>query len=312
MKIPGLGFLRFHLVTRPLDARDVRIGRKRLPAFAESIRRLAPLVASSDLPDSPHAVVYLTGDRFLYQTVFSTYSLYRAAGQRFRIRIINDGSLSPESFALLEHLFPGRVQIEPVTSQEARIERLFPRDRFPCLRQSRDEGALFRKLLDVHGGEHGWTLFIDSDTYFHRKPTDLLGCLQAAAAPCFMYDRWSNYGHAPEVLEQITGHPVIRRINSGLVGLPSDRIDWDKLETWLAAMRARPGTTVFYEQGLTAMLLSTLPDSAGLPAANYALSPGKREVLNPSAAFHHYAGNSKYRFIRYNVPAPLFTARAST
>lgn len=306
MKIPGIGFLRFHLLTKQLAALDVRIGQKRLPALAASIHRLEPLTPVPGAPAPRHEVVYLTGERFLYQTVFSAYSLFRASGLRFNLRIINDGSLSANSLALLEKLFPGVVQIEATADQEARIERLFPRDRFPCLRQSRDEGALFRKLLDVHGGRSGWTLFIDSDTYFHRNPKELLDCMEAASRPCFMQDHWSNYGHAPEFVDEVAGHPIIRLINSGLVGLRSEQIDWDKLERWLAAMRSRPGRSVFFEQGLTAMLLSSLPDPLALPPCDYALSPGRREVLRPSAAFHHYAGESKYRFIRYNVPAPLF------
>jgi len=105
----------------------------------------------------------------------------------------------------------------------------------------------------------------------------------------------------------VLGQAVIPRVNSGLIGLPLPLLDWDKIEHWTGALRSLPGgRPVYLEQGLTAMILSTLPDPVALPLADYALCPETREVCRPTAAFHHYAGNSKYRFIRHGVPASLF------
>lgn len=305
MKIPGLGALKFHTYTRPLDALDVWLGRRRLPAISDSIRQLKPLPRPEQPPR--YSVAYLTGDRFLYQTVFSIYSLLKTSQQSFRLRIVSDGSLSEDSISILEHLFPGTVSVEHSTAQDQRIEVLFPESKFPLLRRVRRECALFRKLLDVHGGAEGWQLFVDSDTFFFRSPDLLLRHLQTATTPCFMFDHWSNYGHPVQLLEQLAGHKLIRNLNSGLVGMRSETIDWERLEYWLGRMLDQGGRFVFFEQGITAMLLS-LSGAAGLPQQDYILSPSRRETVHPTGVFHHYAGNSKFRFLRFNVPRRLFVS----
>jgi hypothetical protein len=307
VRIPGLGALKFHLWTRQWDARDVRRGKARLPALRASIRELAPLRFDAEAVRSAPAVSFLTGEPFLYQTVFSAYSLLRRTARPFRLRIHDDGSLTPAGLDLLRHLFPGLVDYETPADTEQRIETLFPRHRFPALRSARDTCALLRKLLDVHGGARGWRLFLDSDTYFHRSPDRLLEFMAAADEACCMRDHWSNYGHPPEFLDRLCGHPVLRHVNSGLVGLRSDSIDWDQVEHWFAAMVAAGGKFVFFEQGVTAMLLSMRPCRI-LPPDDYVLGPSRAEVARPTAAFHHYAGDSKYRFLAFDVPRSLFHA----
>lgn len=305
MKLPGLGFLKFHLYTRHVDAWDVRSGRRRLPAIRDRIHRLGPQRFEPTALAAAPAIAFLTGEPFLYQTVYSAASLLRATGQPFRLRIHDDGTLQPASIALLNRLFPGAVEYRDPPDNEARMDALFPRSRFPALRSARDTCALLRKLLDVHGGRTGWQLFVDSDTFFHRRPDLLLQHLQAGR-DCYMSDHWSNYGHPPEWLERLCGFPVLRQVNSGLVGLRSESIDWDKLESWFAAMDRAGGNFVFFEQGVTALMLSER-HAVALPAADYVLGPSRRETARPAAVFHHYAGNSKYRFLRYDVARVLFS-----
>lgn len=306
MKIPGLGALKFHAYTRPLDALDVWLGAKRLPEIEKSIRQLSPASWTEAPPASPK-ITYLTGDRIFYQTVFSAYSLIVAAQQSFQFRIFSDGTLSEQNVALLHELFPSLVTCVAVRAQEEQAEQLFPATRFPTLRRLRTQCALFRKLVDVHGGQSGWNLFVDSDTFFHRRPDRLLELIAGASLPCYMLDHWSNYGHPVEVLEQIVGTPIIPNVNSGLVGLRSETIDWDRVEFWLAEMEQRGGRLVFFEQGLTAILLSQT-QAIALPKDEYVVCPTRRETKRPTAVFHHYAGNSKFRYLRYNVPGRLLAS----
>jgi hypothetical protein len=64
---------------------------------------------------------------------------------------------------------------------------------------------------------------------------------------------------------------------------------------------------VFFEQGLTAILLSQTRAIA-LPKNEYVVCPTRGETKRPTAAFHHYAGDSKFRYLRYNVPGQLLAS----
>jgi hypothetical protein len=306
MKIPGLGALKFHAYTRPLDALDVWLGARRLPEIEKSIHQLSPASRVEAGPSSPK-ITYLTGNRIFYQTVFSAYSLIVAAQRSFQMTILSDGTLSEQNVALLHELFPGRIAYVSAHTQEEQTEQLFPATRFPTLRRLRTQCALFRKLVDVHGGQTGWNLFVDSDTFFHRRPDRLLEWTVEASLPCYMLDHWSNYGHPVEVLEQIVGTPIIPHVNSGLVGLRSETIEWDRVEFWLTEMEQRGGRLVFFEQGLTAILLSQT-QAIALPKNEYVVCPTRGETKRPTAAFHHYAGDSKFRYLRYNVPGQLLAS----
>ena len=305
MKIPGLGALHYRFITKPRDAFDVWLGRRHLSKFRDSIQSLSPFPATP--PNEANAIraSYLTGTRFLYQTVFSAYSLLRHCPENIRIRIVSDGSLQDSDYALLDRLFPGRVDRESEAAQTARFEQAFPAQQFPHLRKWRGLGALFRKLTDVHGGSSDWNLLIDSDTYFHAHPTLLMQCARDQRRPCMARDRWTNYGYSVDELQKLAGYPVLPEMNSGLVGLAGSSIDWSKIEFWLGRMAEGNGNNHFFEQGMTAMMVSSL-DPVRLPLADYRLCPDRAEILNPTAAFHHYAGNSKFQFIRYNVPTELF------
>ncbi|MES2692494.1 MAG: glycosyl transferase [Verrucomicrobiota bacterium] len=307
MKIPGLGWLHYRFVVKPRADADAQACARELPALQASIRQLPPLSASPEALGSAPEVNMLTGEKFLYLTVFSAYSLVRAAGRPFRICIVSDGTVSPASLDLLRQIFPGMIVYRAPAEEEARVEALFPLGRFPALRRARVESVFFRKLLDVHGGAQGWRLYLDSDTFFHRRPDVLLDCIAAGDRPCYMLDQWSNYGHPLEFLEKLSGRPMLRKANAGIVGLRSETIDWERMEHWLAQMRQAGGDFFYFEQGLTAMLLSAA-DSVLLPPEDYIIGPHRAEVLQPRGVFHHYAGESKNRFVGYRVPRVLFAA----
>lgn len=305
MKIPGLGRLSYYLFHRPRAEAEAREAARLLPEMRASISRLRPIVFSpAEIAQAPE-IAMITGDQFLYFTVFSAYSLLRVTGRPFRLRIFSDRSLSPQSTDELRRIFPGLIVHRPPAEHEEYIESIFPEARFPGLRKARAECALLCKLLDTHGARTGWNLFLDSDTFFHRRPDVLLDCMAAGTRPCYMLDRWSNYGHSPEFLERLCGWPIKPNINSGIVGLRSETIDWERMEHWFQAMLAADGRFVFFEQGMTAMLLSAA-DSVILPPADYILTPAREEVLCPRGVFHHYAGESKNSFVRHQVPRRLF------
>lgn len=308
MKIPGLGWLHYQLVSRPRAEATAREAARLLPEMRASISRLAPIAFTPEEISRAPEITMITGEEFLYLTVFSVYSLLRVTGRPFRFHIIDDRTLSERHIAELHRIFPGLIACRPRAEQDAYVESIFPAHRFPTLLKARNECVLFCKLLDVHGGRTGWRLFLDSDTFFHRRPDAVLDCMASGTRPCYMLDRWSNYGQPPEFLERLCGWPIVRKANAGIVGFRSETVDWDRMEHWLQAMlaagRERFG---FFEQGITAMLLSK-HDGLLLPPEDYILTPEREEILHPRAAFHHYAGESKHSFVRHQVPRHLFPA----
>lgn len=311
MNIPGLGWLHYRFVVHPRAQANAREAARLLPELRASVRRLAPIsFAPSEIAEAPE-IAMITGAEFFYLTVFSAYSLLRATGRPFRFRIIDDRTLSDAHRAELHRIFPGLIACRSSVEQDTYVESLFPAQRFPGLLKARRECVFFCKLLDVHGGRTGWRLFLDSDTFFVRQPDVLIDCMAAGTRPCYMLDRWSNYGHSPEFLERLCGWPVVRNANAGIVGFRSETLDWERMEHWLQAMLAAGRERfAFFEQGITAMMLSAA-DNLLLPPADYILSPGTKDILRRRGVFHHYAGESKNAYVRYQVPHTLFAPASS-
>ena len=88
------------------------------------------------------------------------------------------------------------------------------------------------------------------------------------------------------------------RLNVGVCGLPSQDLDWERLELWCHSLIERAGTSYYQEQALTAMLLAH-EKCAVAPAVDYVTLPPRSEVLHPGAVMHHYVAESKSWYFRY-------------
>src|SRR5205807_2280057 len=85
-------------------------------------------------------------------------------------------------------------------------------------------------------------------------------------------------GYPPALLSELAGAKLAERLNVGVIGLRSDAIDWERLETWCRTLLARHGSHYLLEQGLTAMLLAGQP-CAVAPAVDYVALPSADEVI---------------------------------
>jgi len=57
---------------------------------------------------------------------------------------------------------------------ENRVDQYLPRESYPHLRARRDIYPNLKKLIDVHIGQIGWKLVLDSDMLFFRKAGQLI------------------------------------------------------------------------------------------------------------------------------------------
>jgi len=300
----GLGQLAYQLWYRPLAAmrHSFRNGGPFAQRETERQRRAMEAAAATLPPlparDGPPFVVHLlTGRRFAYQTAFCLHSLARHCPCPVHAEIHDDGSLDAASSALLTRLGPG-VRLQPFADTLARLDRHLPESRFPSLRERWRNYPNLRKLTDVHLGQTGWRLVLDSDLLFFREPTLLLDWSAAPAAPLHAVDCVESYGYSRPLLERLAGGSVPPLVNVGVCGLRSEAIDWDLVERWCATLLREEGTDYYLEQALVALLVARAPERTVAPAADYVTLPSPAEIAAPAAVMHHYVDTAKRGYFR--------------
>lgn len=263
-------------------------------AMREAALHLSPLPPAA--PDATE-IHFLTGQRYWHQTAFLLASL--ASHLSIRPVLHDDGTLPGQALDALLRLAPGaRAELDAPTLE--RIEHFLPESRYPLLRARRRSLVLFRKLIDVHAGQTGWRLFLDSDQLCFRRPDFLIDWIGAPRAPLHMADVLDAYGCPVSTLSEIAGRPVPSRVNTGILGLRSETIDWDRLEHALAALDTKMRPHYFHEQALTAIHLADYPARLVTPARDYVVLPRPPEALAARAVIHHYVDTSKRWYFQHN------------
>jgi hypothetical protein len=303
----GLGRLAYHLYHRPVAAVGVSLraggpweqwrterGRRAMEAAAHHLPPLPPARADG----APLELQLLTGRRFWYQTAFCLWSFGRHAARPLAPVIYDDGSLSEEWRALLARIVPS-ARFVTLAETVIRLEEHLPARRFPVLRDRWQHFPLLRKLTDVHAGRSGWKLFIDSDLLFFHRPQLLIDWLDEPTQPLRAMDVQNAYGYSLELLAELAGRPVPERVNTGLCGLRSEEIDWERMEYWCGTLIERAGTHYYQEQALVALLLAGR-DCVVAPLAAYVTFPQEPEVSECRAVMHHYVAGSKAAYFRQN------------
>ena len=259
--------------------------------------KLSPLPAPK-MSEKPLELHLFTGRRFWYQTAFCLWTFGRHAGRCLTPVIYDDGSLTEEWRAPLARIVPS-TRFLGADELSARLNAYLPKERFPILRERYQNFFLIRKLIDVHVGQSGCKLFIDSDLLFFRKPQLLVDWLDHPTKPLHAIDIENAYGYSLALLSELVGRPVPERVNTGLCGLRSEDIDWERMEYWCKTLNDRAGTHYYQEQALVALLLAGR-DCIVAPAASYVTFPQGDEVRDCSAVMHHYVSLSKRWYFRRN------------
>jgi hypothetical protein len=267
---------------------------------AASMERAAATLPTSRVPavtDTPE-LHFLTGKKFWYQTAFCLHTLQAHSASVFRAVFHDDGSLDDDDAARLKTLFPAS-EVRRRAENDARVAELLPPSRFPALHAERARPyPNFLKLTDVHAGQRGWRLVLDSDMLFFRRPHFLLAWLAAPDRPLWMLDVDDAYGYPFPAMAALAGAPVPRHVNVGFCGLDSSKFDWERLEHWAQTLLRDHGSRYYLEQALSAMMFAGQP-GAVLPAEDYVVMPGEQECRDPHAVLHHYVAGSKRGYFRH-------------
>jgi hypothetical protein len=268
------------------------------------MERAAATLPTVDVSEAAVADVYfLSGRKFWYQSCFCAWTLLRHSDLPLRPVVLDDGTLDLDMQTALRRVIP-QIRFEPVPAIEERLDRLLPATRYPTLRRHRLVYPHLRKLTDVHAGLTGWRLVLDSDMLFFRRPTFLLDWLRDPQCPVHMVDVAPCYGYPSALLGDMAGAPLAERLNVGIIGLRSEAIDWNRLESWCRTLLERHGSHYLLEQGLTAMLLAGRP-CVTAPERDYVVLPSTDEVRRPRAVLHHYVAESKALYFRHGWRSAL-------
>lgn len=276
----------------PLEMRRTELGRREMEMAAGSLP-LPPTTSDS----KPLQLHLLTGSRFWYQTAFCLWSFARQSERTLAPVIYDDGTLAAEFREPLSRLFP-QARFVSVQETVSKLDANLPTGRFPFLRERWQYYPHIRKLVDVHVGETGWKLVLDSDLLFLHRPQFLVDWLERPSRPLHAVDCGTCYGYPRSTMDELAGARVAELINVGLTGLNSSAIDWDRLEHWCRTLIERHGTSYFLEQALIAMLVAGR-DCAIAPAVDYVTKPDDQEARDCRAVMHHYVENSKPWYFRH-------------
>lgn len=302
----GLGTLALHAYHRPIgrlrelilaggpwEVRRTNRGRADMEAAATELPSM-PGEASS----LPFQVHLLTGARYWYQSAFCLWSLGRQTKRRLAPVLHDDGTLRESQRSHLLRLFPEATVLTPSDGLPV-LDHHLPRHRYPTLRERWDNYPHLRKLIDPHLGSTGYKLVIDSDLLFFRPPAQLLAWQDAPDRPLHAVDRTTAYGYPMDVLSRLAGRPVQPRVNVGLCGLCSERLDWTFLEHACATLIKDHGPHYYLEQALVAVLMARETPEV-LAEHDYVTLPSRRQAADRSAVMHHYVAGSKRWYFQEN------------
>ena len=257
----------------------------------EGAWKLDPVEVTSDEP--PLEIWFLTGKGFWYQSAFCAWTLAHQSGREISVSLVDDGTLSDRHEEGIRRLFPNgaTVRKEEITDK---VETLLPIEKFPVLRQRWVDYVNIRKLTDIHLGSTGHKLVLDSDMLFFDKPTEMLDWWDQKENDelCLMTDCEESYGYSRPLMEKLTGATIPKLLNVGVCGSSSEQMDWEKLESWSAALVEKEGTSYFLEQALVAMMAATEKHRV-MPVETYITFPSRETVLNKGGILQHYVSDSK-------------------
>jgi hypothetical protein len=279
-----------------VGANNMAIDRVEKYRMEQAAYRL-PTVKLYPIPAEPLKIHFLSGKKFWYQTCFCAYSMIQQAKINLSPVVYDDGTLTPKCVAEIQRIFPNS-KIVFSAEIEAVLDHVLPISKFPYLRARRINYPNIRKLIDIHIGSDGWKLVLDSDMLFFQTPEFLINWLNSPKKPCYMVDNETSYGYSPDLMISLTKATIPERLNVGICGLKSDKIDWEQLEFWCKTTIEEEGQHYYQEQALIAMLLAN-QDCLVAPEEDYVVMPDQEEGINPKAILHHYVADSKPWYFRY-------------
>lgn len=243
---------------------------------------------------------FLTGDRFIHQTLFCTYSFFRFLtpdeSSDFSVNYYSDGTLSAASIEVLKTRF-SNIRVIGFDETMTALQNQLPKSSFPHLSKKIDTHPLFKKLIYPHLNNNGLSTFFDSDMLFVKKPVEFLNWLYDVndnknLAFCIQ-DVGRSYGYSESEILDIWPSPIQNDINSGMYSIFSEHIDFLFIENLVKEFEKKFGSQYYLEQLITAIILEKTERLFVAPKTEYIVLPGYEQIKNQTGTLHHYVNESK-------------------
>ncbi|RZL50485.1 MAG: glycosyl transferase [Pedobacter sp.] len=240
-------------------------------------------------------VSFLTGQKYWHQTIFCAYSLQKHCEHPILFNLYDDGSFTPELITTYKTQIPNSrfVTVEEI---EQKLNLLLPKVRYPYLNHKREVYKHIRKLIDIHIGNKGWQLVLDSDMLFWKMPNQLINWLKEPKTPFYISDINNAYGFPIDTMEDLIDSSIPDKVNVGIIGLKSEGINFDKLELWAKDLESKHGTSYYLEQALSALLIGENHCEIG-NSQEYIVYPNDQQILKKQGTLHHYVDLSKKKYL---------------
>lgn len=190
-----------------------------------------PIAHTSDRSCEIHVLTY---EKDWLNLIWALKTFYHYSGRRYALCIHDDGTLTTDNRATLQHHFPNARIIDRPTADQYVLAKLAEHPR--CL-EFRKTNHLSPKVFDFAAYlESDHMLLLDSDVLFFAEPTALLERIEN---PNYRLntvngDVDSAYTIDPATVQQKFGFELIDRFNSGLGLIHKASLNFDWIEEFLA------------------------------------------------------------------------------
>jgi hypothetical protein len=263
----------------------------RIDKGKRQMQKAARHLISPEPQSNALSVYFLTGKKYWALTAFCMHSLNNVSNTVLRPVFIDDGTFDDNLIKRVKKQFPGCV-IKLSGEVNDVLETVLPKSKYPHINKKLRVYPHIKKLTHVHAGSTGWKMVLDSDMLFFKNPIELTAWLKNPSQPFFLHDPICSYHYSLSLMQKLAGHEITPNLNVGAIGLKSEDINWDNLEHWIGVLEEKEGPSYLLEQALSAMIGAGQSTIVASPTG-YIVMPDRNEVAQPSAALHHYVGDSK-------------------
>ncbi|WP_316832716.1 hypothetical protein [Pedobacter aquatilis] len=257
-----------------------------------SASKLLPQIVSNE---TGIPIYFLTGKKYLYQTLFCLKSIVKYHPDTFKFFLVDDGTFDTE----LKDFTKAKIknaEIIDAGQVEDNLRRILPKDKFPNLHHKRKVYPHIKKLTDIHSiEENEWKLVLDSDMLFWSYANEIVNWLNKPEKPIYMQDCEQSYGYSIELMETLSSAKIPSKVNVGVIGLKSSAINWECLENWVAQLEKQEKTSYYLEQALTAMIIGNSTTTV-LDKNRYIVNPTSNIIETKYGVLHHYVDLSKNEY----------------
>lgn len=245
-------------------------------------------------------IYFLTGQKYLYQTLFCIQSLVKQSKEEFKFVLVDDGSFNIKLINRIKKQLPGAEIIDKKTV-ERNLNKYLPKNLYPHLHRKREEYPHIKKLTDIHTiPGNSWKLVLDSDMLFWREPKEIIDWLRKPNNPLHMVDCLESYGYSCQLMENLCKSAIPKLLNVGAIGLNSEKINWHNIESWVEILEEKEGKTYYLEQALSAMVIGSQPSKV-LDPVEYIVNPSEEKITTTIGTLHHYVDLSKEGYYKYGM-----------